>query len=169
MILTEDTAHDAGQILHVRIGELRTATSGILKATLGSCVAIALINQREGICGLCHCFLPFAPEGYSISNARYADRAAANLAQCVAPNPATRKRLRAFIAGGGRLLTQEGSNILQVGSLNVDAARKSLKQLGIPFTELEIGGEEGCNAILNCDNFTFTCEKISNMNLDDKE
>jgi chemotaxis protein CheD len=169
MIPAEDTANEQAPILHVRIGELRTGTSGILKATLGSCVAIALIDQRTGVCGLAHCFLPFAPEGCAGTDARYADRAAANLLRQVAPDPAEKRKLRAFLAGGGRLLSQEASSRLQVGQLNVRAARAGLAELGIRFTEIEIGGEAGCNAILDCDTFTFTCEKIGHSPMDIQE
>jgi chemotaxis protein CheD len=169
MTLSEDASYSSPRITHVRIGELRTAASGILKATLGSCVAIALMDRREGVCGLAHCFLPFAPEEYSGRDARYADRAAANLLQKVAPDAFVPRKLRAFIAGGGRLLSQEVSSRLQVGTANVEAARAGLRELGIRFKEVEIGGVEGCNAILDCDRFTFTCEKISNMLIGDKE
>jgi hypothetical protein len=56
-----------------------------------------------------------------------------------------------------------------VGQLNLDAVRLSLTNLGIRFTEVEIGGKEGCNAILDCDTFTFTCEKIGHSLMDNKE
>ena len=169
MSAAEHSGYDSVPITHVRIGELRIATYGILKATLGSCVAIALIDPSEGVCGLAHCFLPAAPEGCTGTDARYADRAAANLLKQVASDPAEKRKLRAFIAGGGRLLNQEASSRLQVGQLNVQAARSGLAQLGIRFTECEIGGEDGCNAILNCDTFTFTCERIGHSFLDNKE
>ena len=169
MTLIEDMSHECEQVTHVRIGEIRTASAGILKVTLGSCVAIALINRPERICGLAHCFLPFAPEGYTGTSGRYADRAAENLLVRIAPNPAIRRSLRAFLAGGGRLLTQVQSSQLHVGNLNIDAARASLDRLRIRFSEVELGGEEGCNAVLDCNNFTFTCEKISTMLVGDKE
>jgi len=147
-------------ITHVRIGEIRVASSGILKATLGSCVGIAFINRGTGLCGLAHCFLPLAPKGQTSANARYANLAAANLLRKVAPEPADRKDLRAFITGGGRLLTQQADSRLQVGEMNVQSVRESLHQLGIRFQELEIGTAEACNGILDCDHRTFVSEKI---------
>jgi chemotaxis protein CheD len=158
MTTATEIAETSLPLTHVRIGEIRTASAGLLKVTLGSCVAIALINRLEGICGLAHCFLPFAPEGYNGTSGRYADRAAANLVQRIAPNPAIRKALKAFLCGGNRLLTPEASSRFQVGQMNVDAARASLT-----------GADEGTNAILDCSNFTFTCGKISNMLIGDKE
>jgi chemotaxis protein CheD len=169
MTTATEIAETSLPLTHVRIGEIRTASAGLLKVTLGSCVAIALINRLEGICGLAHCFLPFAPEGYNGTSGRYADRAAANLVQRIAPNPAIRKALKAFLCGGNRLLTPEASSRFQVGQMNVDAARASLKQLNLRFHELETGADEGTNAILDCSNFTFTCGKISNMLIGDKE
>jgi chemotaxis protein CheD len=169
MIPAEGGPNDCTPVTHVRIGELRTAKFGILKATLGSCVAIALIDRREGLCGLAHCFLPVAPEGYVGRDARYADRAAANLLQKVAPDASAHRKLRAFIAGGGRLLSQEVSSRLQVGTANVEAVRAGLRGLGIRFKEIEIGGAQGCNAVLDCNNFTFTCEKIGDMLIGDRE
>lgn len=148
------------EIKHVRIGEIRTATTGILKATLGSCVGIALINRRTGVCGLAHCFLPFDPQGKPSPNARYADQAAANLLRKVAPETEDRKDLRAFITGGGRLLSTGPDSRLQVGDLNVKSVRDSLYQLGIKFTEVELGTAKACNGILDCDLRTFASEKI---------
>jgi chemotaxis protein CheD len=147
-------------ITHVRIGEIRVASSGILKATLGSCVGIAFINRATGLCGLAHCFLPSSSPSQTSANARYANLAAENLLRKVAPEPDHRKDLRAFITGGGRLLAQQADSRLQVGEMNVQSVRESLHQLRIRFKELEVGTADACNGILNCDELTFVSEKI---------
>jgi chemotaxis protein CheD len=168
--MTEDGQdHAEEKVQHVRIGEIRTASTGILKATLGSCVGIALIHPRTHLCGLAHCFLPLAPAGVASTDARYADRAVANLLLKVAPDPTRRRGLRAFITGGGRMLNEEADSRLQVGQLNVEAVRASLKELHIRFSELHIGEFAGCNAILDCDQLTFSSETINVMAKVEKE
>jgi chemotaxis protein CheD len=164
-----ETPTQAKPLRHVRIGEIRVASSGILKITLGSCVAIALINKRAGICGLAHCFIPIAPEGCQSTDARYTDRAALNLLRRVGPDPTPRSHLRAFLAGGNKMRGNKPNSRMQVGKLNIDIARASLKELRIRFTELELGGTEGTSAILDCDTCTFTCGKINRQSIDRNE
>jgi len=155
-----DPTPDRECIRHVRIGEIKTASEGILKVTLGSCVGIALINRRTGVCGLAHCFLPVAPSGCQSDNARYTDRAIVNLLNKVAPDPIPRSELHAFLTGGGKLLVNEASSRAQIGQLNIETARATLRDLRIRYTEIELGGNEGCSAILDCGNCAFASEKI---------
>lgn len=49
-------------IIRVRIGQLAVERRPvILKATLGSCVGVAMLWHERGVYGLAHCLLPTAP------------------------------------------------------------------------------------------------------------
>ncbi len=149
------------RIQHVRIGEIRVATEGVLRASLGSCVAIGLVNKKTGVCGLAHCLLPTAPYGDESRDARYADRAVLNLLEAVQTVARERRFLRAFLVGGARVLPDEGSiPRLCVGELNIVAARSALEAQNLEYLELETGGFEACSVVFDCTTFEVEANRI---------
>lgn len=147
-------------IQHVLIAEIRIASSGFLKATLGSCVAMALIDKKRGICGLAHCLLPYATQGSKPTNARYADHALRNLLREGGWEGQLKRGLTGFLAGGARMIPEKGGNRLSIGDMNIAAAQASFEEQGIRCKILEVGGTEGYTVVLDCDTQTVTSSKI---------
>ncbi|MBK7889573.1 MAG: chemotaxis protein CheD [Bdellovibrionales bacterium] len=66
--------------INVHIGEVKIAKNGeILKAILGSCVAIGILWEKRGVCGLAHCLLAENPEKTFAIGGRFVDQAIPSL------------------------------------------------------------------------------------------
>ena len=161
-MLVEGVLIHANDVQHVRIAEIRTATQGLLKAALGSCVGLGIINTKTGVCGMAHCLLPIAPANEECTVGRYADQALKNLLREVLPRVRDKGHLRAYLAGGARVMPEIGGGDKRwhVGELNLSAARSAFKEHGLNHTELEIGGTEGCTLVINCNTFEVTSSRI---------
>jgi chemotaxis protein CheD len=115
--------------------ESRLSTSG-----LGSCVGIALHDADAGISGLAHVMLP-AGEGKD-DEAKYVDTAVPALVAKMEREGASRRRIRAKLAGGSTMFEFDSTNE-SVGERNVTAARQALAALDIPLDAEDVGGEHG--------------------------
>lgn len=153
---------EAEFVKHVMIAEIKVASSGVLKATLGSCVALAVVNRLTGVCGLAHCLLAQAPPGTASNDARYVSEALPNLIRAVNGLPTARKHLRGFLAGGARMF-HTSSERQTVGDLNVAAAREAFRESRIPFEEMDTGGMRGYSVILDCKTQSFFSNPIDSM------
>jgi len=139
----------------VTIGEARVARSGTVLYTLGlgSCIAIVLYDGVERIGGLAHALLPDPGAGRSKGPpARYASTAVETLIELMEGAGASRRRLRAKLAGGAsmfeKLLTEGGR---QLGARNVEAARTALARAGVPVDNEDTGGTYGRSVYLHID------------------
>ena len=131
----------------VRIGMGAMAVSRdrtLVTIALGSCVAIALWDERARVGALAHVLLPDAAlSRVQASPARFPATAVpalcAALADAGAPGPYT-----ARLVGGASmfrtLLEQGGVNI---GARNVEASRAALDAAGIACVAEDVGGEHG--------------------------
>lgn len=107
---------------------------------LGSCVAVALYDEKQGIGGLNHFLLPVAEEVGSSPSPRYGDYAISTLVEKLVDLGADRQNLKAKLYGGACVLPGTDCNEA-VGKKNIDYAERALAQLGIPVVEKEVGGD----------------------------
>lgn len=139
---------------HVQIGQIGVSEDGVLKATLGSCVGIALVCRKPRRYGLAHCLLPEAAAGEECGNARYASHAVRNLLAAMGledQEAHPRRFVRAYLAGGARVIGEAPvGGRRHIGELNLEAARRALAAESIHYDELDTGGELGCNIELDC-------------------
>lgn len=143
---------------HALIGQIRVGSSGTLKATLGSCVGIALISRDPRVCGLAHCLLPAAASGAACLDARYASHAVGNLLRKMAVGPDGQRKLRAYLCGGAHVLRIARP----IGQLNLSACRARLRLHGIRLVEeLETGGDRSCEMEVDCETQTVTCVRLA--------
>lgn len=138
--------------IHVKIGEVKVGRHGdVLKATLGSCVGIAFIWKDKGRFGLAHCLLPDAHEDSTIITAKFVSQAVPSLMALLKIRPDDVKEIAVYIAGGGNMMSQLlRKNVDHVGTLNLLAAKKHLKDKGFKFVELDSGGEVGRQIVVDC-------------------
>lgn len=138
--------------IHVKIGEVKVGRLGdILKATLGSCVGIAFIWKDKGRFGLAHCLLPDAHEDSVMISAKFVSQAIPSLMALLKIRPDDVKEIEVYIAGGGNMMSQLArKNVDHVGTLNLLAAKKHLKNRGFKFKELDSGGEVGRQIVVDC-------------------
>lgn len=134
----------------MRIGEL-AGTAGadrLVTVGLGSCVGIALIDERAGVFALAHVFLPEAPNGGPKSGAGPATYATTVVPALVREmqrlGGAIRGgRLVAVIAGGARMFAAGGRSGADIGERNVIAVKRSLQEARIPVVAEATGGTHG--------------------------
>ena len=144
----------------MRIAEIKVSSEGFLKATLGSCVAIAMVNRKTGICGLAHCLLPSAPAEAAPDDARFVDRAIANLMRAVGFEESCKREIRAYLGGGARMIADKDLSRASVGEMNVAAAKTTLDAHRIRFKVLEVGGNQACTVVVDCELLTVTGSRI---------
>jgi chemotaxis protein CheD len=128
----------------VRMGEYAfSATAGdvLVSLGLGSCIGLALLDQRAAIAGLAHVVLP-ATEGRPGAPGKFADTAVPTLLESVTGLGARRTRVEAVLVGGASMFSF-GGNGLEVGQRNDAAVREELAKLRIPIVAAETGGSKG--------------------------
>lgn len=122
----------------------------LVSIALGSCVAIALWDERARVAGLAHVLLPDA----SLSRvqgmpARFPATAVPALAAAMADAGAPGPYVARLVGGASMfraLLEHGGENI---GARNVDAARAALAAAGIACAAEDVGGEHGRSVYLH--------------------
>lgn len=124
----------------VSVAEIRTADDDVTLVTrgLGSCVALALYDETEGIGGLGHFMLPLESEFNQSNDTKFVDRGTDRLVEAVIESGAVTDRLTARIAGGAAILDIDST---EIGRRNVDAVRSALADHGIPLLGEDVGGE----------------------------
>jgi chemotaxis protein CheD len=138
--------------IHVKIGEVKVGKHGdLLKTTLGSCVGIAFVWKLKGIFGLAHCLLPEAYEPSSIISAKFVSQAVPSLIALLKVKPENSKEVEVYIAGGANMMSQLArKDVDHIGILNLSAAKKYLVLNGFKFREIDVGGEEGRQMLIDC-------------------
>jgi chemotaxis protein CheD len=145
-------------------GELLFATSPCeVKTILGSCVGVALYDQRNRWGGLCHYLLAQDPDLDSAdtagSSTRFGQVAIPALAQKLVRAGSNRRDLVAVVAGGALLL--DANEVFFVGEKNVRLANQLLDHLGIPIVHRDIGGDRGRKMVFRTYDGTFAIERIA--------
>ena len=129
--------------IRVKMAEYKVCNSGnILVTTVGSCVAIGLVDPVAGVGGLAHIMLPES-NGKSDNVGKYADTAIPAMLKEMEKKKAKRERIVAKIAGGARMFSFNSSKIDYVGDRNIEAVRKILKKYGIKIVGEDIGRNHG--------------------------
>lgn len=146
------TRRVAGGRVSVHMGELAVGTrrGEVLEARgLGSCVALALVDDRARIASLAHVMLPQAPPTMLLAGrptwpARYADRAVDASLDAIEAAGGSRSSVRAYLAGGSQMF--EGvldAEQLQMGRRNVDGVVRALDARRVPVGGSDVGGSAG--------------------------
>lgn len=148
----------------LRIGEFRVARkSGCLRAILGSCVGVALIDDQQQIAGLAHILLPdsggrFQSQQDQSLVGRYADTAVPIMVRSIEQMGPIRSPLAAYLAGGANMF---GSRVDEtIGDLNIRAAERALKQLDIRIVAKHCGGRCGRRIVVDVATGHVTIEGI---------
>lgn len=137
----------AGTETMVRMGELALSTTPgevLVSIGLGSCIGLAVLDQRRGIAGLAHIMLPGGngARGLEGGPAKYADSAVPELVDQLVGLGASRGELEAVLVGGAQMFSGGGSG-LDIGARNDEATRRLLDDAGIPIRAAETGGTSG--------------------------
>jgi chemotaxis protein CheD len=143
---------DAELQVIVHMGELavtRRPGDVLVARGLGSCVAVALLDQRAGVAALAHVMLPEAPAPRVNARrqtypARYAEHAVPALLDALERAGGRRDRARAWVVGGSQMF--EGvmdAAQLQINRHNVDLVLRALVEARVPLEGSDVGGTVG--------------------------
>lgn len=151
---------------HVRMGQFAIGRPPqVLKATLGSCLGIAVLWPERELYALAHCLLPRAPQTPFTAGARYVDQALHTLLQELGLSPPFPASLAIHLAGGANMsrLTHRPPGAVQVGQLNIAAASLALSQHGLQTASTDLGGVQARKMTLDCGRGTLLVEQVPSM------
>jgi chemotaxis protein CheD len=134
-------------IIKVGMADLNvTYCPGVLTTLgLGSCIGICLYDPSTKISGLAHIMLPYSTQIKNNSNkAKFADTGIIKLMDVMLKMGARRSSIISKIAGGAQMFSfNDSSDIMRIGVRNISATKEVLKQLNIPITAEDTGGNHG--------------------------
>ena len=136
------TAH----ITVVRIGEQAASAShsDVLSSVgLGSCIGLALLDEKRGIAGLAHILLPDSRDGAGSVPGKFADTAVPALLAKLEKLGAVRRNVVAVLVGGAQMFSFRAESNLDIGARNEEAVRKALALAGIPVKANATSGNKG--------------------------
>ena len=129
--------------IRVGVGDLAVATEGETLTTsgLGSCVAVALVDDDAGVRGLLHAMLPASDEARTpgARRGKYVDAGIDELVDRLVAADAAPGRLEARVAGGAEMLNLTDA----VGPRNVEQVERCLSTAGIPIVASDVGDGVG--------------------------
>ena len=120
------------------IGEIGTAReNGILRTFVGSCVGLAIYDQRRRVAGLAHIMLPNS-KGAGTPVGKYADTAIPEMIRLLEGlAKGGPLRLSAKMVGGAKMFAFQSG--VTIGDQNVAAIDRILDGLGIPVLARDCG------------------------------
>ncbi|MFX1365704.1 MAG: chemotaxis protein CheD [Promethearchaeota archaeon] len=108
---------------------------------LGSCIALILFDSLKRVGGMSHVLLSNSKLHKNIEFPhKYADLSVKLLVQELIKHGAIKKNIKAIIIGGSKIFDIEGNTI---GTENINAIKKKLKELQIKIIGENTGGSEG--------------------------
>lgn len=129
----------------VRMGDMAVSSNPddvLLAIGLGSCIGLALVDQRRGIAGLAHVMLPEALAGGGPVG-KFADLAVPELVERVTARGTSRPMLRAVLVGGAQMFSLGSSAAMDIGARNDAAVRDALRKERVSIAAADVGGSKG--------------------------
>jgi chemotaxis protein CheD len=143
--LTFFTRKELENMIEVGMADFKTAVGDkkFLTRDLGSCVAVALRDGKNGVGGLLHLMLACAPTrgGIDINPAKYADTGIDVMLGRMLLQGAKKEFITAKIIGAAHMVkTEEVSEDKDISSRNLIAVKRKLGSLNIPILASAVGG-----------------------------
>lgn len=144
----------------VGIGQLAVCHSPeqLMCLGLGSCVAVILYDPLNKVGGIVHVLLPKAPPTPD-SEGKYADTGTRRLVREMSVNGAHRDRMVAKLVGGAQMFKTLNLQIANIGHLNIQEARKVLKEYPIRVIAEDTEGDRGRSAYFDSATGRVTVKK----------
>lgn len=141
--------------------KITQAPNRLITVGLGSCVGIALFNQKQKTGSLLHVMLPDSSTFKDTTKwPKFADLAIPKVAEEIAGE--NTNDLVAKIAGGASLFKFNSSNkSLQIGKRNIEMVKKTLDELNIPILGEHVGGDSGRTMIVDLETFDVTVRMVN--------
>lgn len=134
-------------VIRVGISDLNIvkAPNVIRTSGLGSCVGVVIYDPCVKVAGLAHVMLPDSKfsRQKKLNDYKYADTAIPILIRKLQDSGAKKYCLTAKLAGGAQMFQFSDSDVMRIGPRNVEAVETILKDLNIPVTASDVGGNRG--------------------------
>ncbi|MFQ3543308.1 chemotaxis protein CheD [Halobacillus rhizosphaerae] len=158
--------NNLAQVIKVGIADLKIVKNPqkIRTSGLGSCVGVVLFDHRIKIAGMAHVMLPESSmsKQEDKNRSKYADTAIIDLVAGLVKQGGKKSRLQAKIAGGAQMFQfQTANNMMRIGPRNVDAVKKSLKELKIPLIAEDTGGKNGRTIEFNSETLQLNIRTVN--------
>lgn len=135
--------------VYLHAGDLVVArTPTAIVTILGSCVAVCLWDDVAGVGGVNHYLLPLHVEREK--SARFGSVAIPRLVEEVVTAGADLRRVRAKVFGGASVIGAFSKG-RRLGDENAQLALESLRAIGIPVIEQDLGGVKGRKLVFHSD------------------
>lgn len=136
-----------GEVVKVGMADLNVCIppNSITTLGLGSCVGVILYDPVKKISGMVHVMLPDSTKINNNENkAKFADTGIKELLDRILKMGASKPAIIAKIAGGAQMFAFSSNNdMLRVGDRNVEATKKTLRELSIPLVAEDTGNSYG--------------------------
>lgn len=111
---------------------------------LGSCLAIALHSSTRHVGALSHAMLPKYMEGKDKKiPEKYVDTSIYLMADDMQDIGIKKREIKAKLVGGAQMFSFISPHTLDIGRRNIETAKETLKQEGIPIIAENVGGNKG--------------------------
>jgi two-component system chemotaxis response regulator CheB len=128
-----------------------------LATLLGSCVSVCLSNTSQRTAGMNHYMLPESAGGPDPG--RYGDTSIRQLVKTLFALDSNPRHYRARIYGGGNVIGHLGA-LGDIGTRNIEIARRLLAEFGLGIEHEEVGGNKGRRIDFNTQTDVIECRVV---------
>ncbi|HPC47652.1 MAG TPA: HDOD domain-containing protein, partial [Deltaproteobacteria bacterium] len=146
----------------VASGCMEIREHGLLKAYLGSCVGVAVLDGTRRLGGLIHLLLPepvCSVPSYQLAS--YASTGIPLFLEALADHGASMDNLSAFVAGGALIDPARTDLAMNIGGKTLDVTLRMLERYRIPIRRLEANGITGMCIMLDVEGRSCTIEPVT--------
>jgi chemotaxis protein CheD len=155
------------EVVEIFPGEYHaTRSQRIISTVLGSCIAVALIDAKTGVCGMNHFMLPgelSADRIYASGSGKYGMYAMELLINEIIKLGGLKKNFTSKVFGGGKVLRSSSGFTNSVPEGNITFVMSYLKQEGIPIVSQDVGGTSGRRVLFFTQGFKVLVKKLSSQ------
>lgn len=128
---------------YLKPGEVIISRNPILVSTiLGSCVAVTMYSASKGVGAICHAIFPHHTN--KEASLHYVDTAIRHIFKKMIEYEATADMV-VKLFGGAQVLAgaDYGEDRKSIGELNIQQAKRTLRQMGLTIAREDVGGPRG--------------------------
>ncbi|MFA6450466.1 MAG: chemotaxis protein CheD [bacterium] len=133
--------------IDVGIGEIKISRNPAAALTaygVGSCITVCVYDPLARVAGMAHVLLPKSDGNEREKNSKiYADVAVPELMRKMKEKGAVKRRMKAKLAGGSRVVKSLSHPGGDIGKRNADEVKRILNEINTEIEFMDIGGEHG--------------------------
>ena len=154
-------------VVHVGMADLVTTNDPnkiLCSSGLGSCIGLAMYDNKAKCSGLVHIVLPDSTQGRTNGKpGKFADTAVPALIEAMKALGARKPNMVVKAAGGAKMFNavKGKANSFNIGERNFVAVIKHLDKYGLKLTAHDVSGSDGRTLKIICRNGTVTVKKIN--------